>query len=135
MGNEQLRQAREDIATRDAEIGELKQRVADLEKLKEQQQSLIAMKDNDLAAAQQRLAQAPGSRDAATPCLAAAPAQAVTVAAAARRRRCGWPGRGGAGGCGAGYAGRAVLVVVGGVRQWPPGARDAGLGDRHRGAG
>ncbi|WP_164087267.1 FimV/HubP family polar landmark protein [Stenotrophomonas maltophilia] len=67
MGNEQLRQAREDIATRDAEIGELKQRVADLEKLKEQQQSLIAMKDNDLAATQQRLAQAPGSRDAATP--------------------------------------------------------------------
>ncbi len=67
LGNEQLRQAREDIATRDAEIGELKQRVADLEKLKEQQQSLIAMKDNDLAAAQQRLAQAPGSRDAATP--------------------------------------------------------------------
>lgn len=67
LGNEQLRQAREDIATRDAEIGELKQRVADLEKLKEQQQSLIAMKDNDLAAAQQRLAQAPESRDAATP--------------------------------------------------------------------
>ncbi|WP_414496342.1 FimV/HubP family polar landmark protein [Stenotrophomonas maltophilia] len=67
LGNEQLRQAREDIATRDAEIGELKQRVADLEKLKEQQQSLIAMKDNDLAAAQQRLAQAPGTRDAATP--------------------------------------------------------------------
>ena len=29
LGNEQLRQAREDIATRDAEIGELKQRVAD----------------------------------------------------------------------------------------------------------
>ncbi|MGF6419100.1 pilus assembly protein FimV [Stenotrophomonas sp. AN71] len=67
LGNEQLRQAREDIATRDAEIGELKQRVADLEKLKTQQQSLIAMKDNDLAAAQQRLAQAPGARDAATP--------------------------------------------------------------------
>lgn len=67
LGNEQLRQAREDIATRDAEIGELKQRVADLEKLKEQQQSLIAMKDNDLAAAQQRLAQVPDTRDAATP--------------------------------------------------------------------
>lgn len=67
LGNEQLRQAREDIATRDAEIGELKQRVADLEKLKEQQQSLIAMKDNDLAAAQQRLGQAPESRDAAAP--------------------------------------------------------------------
>jgi pilus assembly protein FimV len=67
LGNEQLRQAREDIATRDAEIGELKQRVADLEKLKEQQQSLIAMKDNDLAAAQQRLAQAPGAPGAGTP--------------------------------------------------------------------
>ncbi|PTT36810.1 fimbrial protein FimV, partial [Stenotrophomonas sp. HMWF022] len=61
LGNEQLRQAKEDIATRDAEIGDLKQRVAELEKLKEQQQSLIAMKDNDLAAAQQRLAQAPGA--------------------------------------------------------------------------
>lgn len=67
LGNEQLRQAREDIATRDAEIGELKQRVAELETLKAQQQSLIAMKDNDLAAAQQRLAQAPGARDAGTP--------------------------------------------------------------------
>ncbi|KAF1015890.1 MAG: hypothetical protein GAK31_01373 [Stenotrophomonas maltophilia] len=67
QGNEQLRQAREDVATRDAEIDELKQRVADLEKLQKQQQSLIAMKDNDLAAAQQRLAQAPGVRDAGTP--------------------------------------------------------------------
>ena len=34
LNGEQLRQAREDIATRDAEIGELKQRVADLEKLR-----------------------------------------------------------------------------------------------------
>jgi len=67
LGNEQLRQAKEDIATRDAEIGDLKQRVAELEKLKEQQQSLIAMKDNDLAAAQQRLAQAPGAPGAGTP--------------------------------------------------------------------
>lgn len=67
LGNEQLRQAKEDIATRDAEIDELKQRVADLEKLQTQQQSLIAMKDNDLAAAQQRLAQAPAARDGGTP--------------------------------------------------------------------
>ncbi|WP_313147729.1 FimV/HubP family polar landmark protein [Stenotrophomonas sp.] len=67
LGNEQLRQAREDVATRDAEIGELKQRVAELEKLKEQQQSLIAMKDNDLAAAQQRLASPPGAPAGATP--------------------------------------------------------------------
>ncbi|MET0889713.1 MAG: FimV/HubP family polar landmark protein [Stenotrophomonas maltophilia] len=63
LGNEQLRQAKEDVATRDAEIQELRERVAELEKLKAQQQSLIAMKDNDLAAAQQRLEQAPGARD------------------------------------------------------------------------
>ncbi|MGB3392198.1 MAG: FimV/HubP family polar landmark protein [Stenotrophomonas sp.] len=56
--NEQLRQAREDVATRDAELQELRERVAALEKLQEQQQSLIAMKDSDLAAAQQRLADA-----------------------------------------------------------------------------
>lgn len=67
LGNEQLRQAKEDIATRDAEIGELKQRVAELEKLKDQQQSLIALKDNDLAAAQQRLAQPPEASSAGTP--------------------------------------------------------------------
>lgn len=66
LGNEQLRQAKEDVATRDAEIQELRERVAELEKLKAQQQSLIAMKDNDLAAAQQRLEQAPGARDSAS---------------------------------------------------------------------
>lgn len=64
LGNEQLRQAKEDLATRDAEIQELRGRVSELEKLKEQQQSLIAMKDSDLAAAQQRLGQAPAARDA-----------------------------------------------------------------------
>jgi len=64
LGNEQLRQAKEDVATRDAEIQELRGRVADLEKLQKQQQSLIAMKDSDLAAAQQRLGQAPATRDA-----------------------------------------------------------------------
>ncbi|WP_434031461.1 type IV pilus assembly protein FimV [[Pseudomonas] boreopolis] len=55
--NEQLQQAREDVATRDAEIQELRTRVAELEKLQQQQARLIAMKDTDLAAAQQRLAQ------------------------------------------------------------------------------
>lgn len=62
--NEQLQQAREDIATRDAEIQELRNRVGELEKLKQDQQKLIAMKDTDLAAAQARLAKAgpaPGS--------------------------------------------------------------------------
>ena len=64
--NEQLRQAREDIATRDAELQELRERVADLEKLQKQQQSLIAMKDSDLAAAQQRLAEAAKKEPAAS---------------------------------------------------------------------
>jgi pilus assembly protein FimV len=56
--NEQLQQAHEDIASRDAEIQELRTRVGELEKLKQDQQKLIAMKDTDLAAAQQRLAKA-----------------------------------------------------------------------------
>ncbi len=63
LGNEQLRQAKEDVATRDAEIQELRNRVAELEKLKQQQASLIAMKDTDLAAAQQRLAETPAARE------------------------------------------------------------------------
>ncbi len=68
LANEQLQQAKEDLAARDAELQELRDRVADLEKLQKQQQTLIAMKDTDLAAAQQRLAQAPGAAQAnATP--------------------------------------------------------------------
>lgn len=55
--SEQLRQAREDLATRDAEIAELRERVAELEKLREQQQALIALKDNEMATAQQGVAQ------------------------------------------------------------------------------
>lgn len=58
LANEQLRQAKEDLATRDAELQELRDRVGELEKLQQQQQSLIAMKDSDLAAAQLRLAEA-----------------------------------------------------------------------------
>ncbi|WP_256645258.1 type IV pilus assembly protein FimV [Thermomonas paludicola] len=58
MLQQQLRQRDEDIATKSAEIGELKARVAALEKLKEDQQQLISMKDSELAAAQQRLAEA-----------------------------------------------------------------------------
>ncbi|MCL7714133.1 hypothetical protein K5L01_05635 [Stenotrophomonas sp. CPCC 101365] len=65
--NDQLRQAREDLATRDAELQELRERVADLEKLQQQQQSLIAMKDSDLAAAQQRLAEAGKQPSAGAP--------------------------------------------------------------------
>lgn len=58
LANEQLRQTREDLAARNAEVQELRTQVAELEKLRAQQAQLIAMKDSDLAAAQQRLGQA-----------------------------------------------------------------------------
>lgn len=67
LANEQLRQAKEDLATRDAELQELRDRVAELEKLQQQQQALIAMKDSDLAAAQQRSAQSPQNNEAGLP--------------------------------------------------------------------
>lgn len=58
MLQQDLIQTRETLAAREAEAQELKSRVAELEKLQQQQQQLIAMKDSELAAAQQRLAQA-----------------------------------------------------------------------------
>lgn len=57
LANEQLRQAQEDLATRDSELQELRSRVEELEKLQQQQMQLIELKDSELAAAQQRLAQ------------------------------------------------------------------------------
>ncbi|XTQ92946.1 FimV/HubP family polar landmark protein [Xanthomonas sacchari] len=71
---QQLQQAREDLAARDAEVQELRSRVEQLEKLKSQQQQLIALKDSDLAAAQKRLAQAGKAAPAAAPAQAQAPA-------------------------------------------------------------
>jgi pilus assembly protein FimV len=55
---EMLRQAQqtEAIAARDAEIGELRARVAELEKIQRQQEALIEMKDSALAAATDDLA-------------------------------------------------------------------------------
>ncbi len=61
LANEQLQQSKEDLAAREAEVQELRSQVAELEKLKTQQEKLLAMKDSDLAAAQQRLAQSNGS--------------------------------------------------------------------------
>lgn len=58
MLQQQLRQKDEDIAAKAAEIGELKERVAELEKLKQDQAQLLSMKDTELAAAQQNLANA-----------------------------------------------------------------------------
>lgn len=89
--NEQLRQAREDLATRDAELQELRERVAELEKLQAQQQSLIAMKDSNLAAAQQRLAEVGKKEPAGTAPWAWLGGLLLVVAAAgwwlSRRRR------------------------------------------------
>ncbi|MBB1060672.1 FimV/HubP family polar landmark protein [Marilutibacter spongiae] len=57
---DELRQeseARETLAARDAELAEMKSRLAELEALQEKQQQLIELKDSELAAAQQRLAE------------------------------------------------------------------------------
>ena len=52
---QELAQANETIAARDAEVQDLKARVAELEELQQQQQQLITLKDSELAASQQRL--------------------------------------------------------------------------------
>src|SRR5690606_19002781 len=57
LANEQLRQAQEDLAARESEVQELRSRLEELEKLQQQQMKLIELKDSELAAAQQRLAQ------------------------------------------------------------------------------
>lgn len=69
MLQQQLQQRDEDLAARKAEINDLKERVAELEKLKQDQAQLLTMKDSELAAAQQRLADAriAASTAAATP--------------------------------------------------------------------
>ena len=57
MLQQELTQTKETLAAREAEAEDLKSRVAELEKLQQQQQQLLTMKDSELAAAQQRLAQ------------------------------------------------------------------------------
>lgn len=64
MLRQELQQNQETIAAREAEVKELKSRVAELEQLQQKQQQLMAMKDSELAAAQQRLAK---SNDEAAP--------------------------------------------------------------------
>ena len=61
----QQMQTRETLAARNAELAELKSRVADLEKLQSDQQKLLEMKDNELTAVQQRLAQTQDAEKAA----------------------------------------------------------------------
>ncbi|MGN6150780.1 MAG: FimV/HubP family polar landmark protein, partial [Lysobacteraceae bacterium] len=57
----------ENLAARDAEVQELKARVAELEQLQQKQTQLLAMKDNALASAQQKLAAGQQAAAAATP--------------------------------------------------------------------
>jgi pilus assembly protein FimV len=90
MLRQELQQTKETLATRDAELQELKSRVAELERLRTDQQKLIALKDAELSAAQQR----PGE---AEPSAAASPMPWIIGAAVlllgllagawARRRR------------------------------------------------
>ncbi|WP_078059677.1 FimV/HubP family polar landmark protein [Xanthomonas massiliensis] len=63
--NAELRQTREDLATRDAELQELRTRVGELEKLQKKQQDLIALKDTELASANKRLAESNAGTGAA----------------------------------------------------------------------
>lgn len=58
LRQQELQQTRESLAARDAEVQELKARVSELEQLQKKQNELIAMKDSELAAAQQRMAAA-----------------------------------------------------------------------------
>lgn len=72
MLRQELQQNQETLAARDAELAEMKGRIAELETLQAQQQQLLSMKDSELAAAQQRLAQtgdaaAPGESGSALP--------------------------------------------------------------------
>ena len=67
MLRQELQETKETLAARDAEVQELKARVAELEQLQKEQQSLIAMKDGALASAQQRLATTNAAQDAMPP--------------------------------------------------------------------
>jgi len=75
LQQQELVQARETLAAKDAEIQDLQARLTELEQLQQQQQQLIQMKDSELAAAQQRLAQG-GAQPSEALTTAQTPAQA-----------------------------------------------------------
>nr|WP_275672691.1 FimV/HubP family polar landmark protein [Thermomonas flagellata] len=81
MLQQELQRRDEEIAAKRAEIDELKDRVAALEKLKQEQARLLALKDSELAAAQQKLAQAASAPTPAQPAAPPAPAQPASHAA------------------------------------------------------
>lgn len=67
MMRQEIQQANETLAAREAELAELKSRVAELEKLQNDQQKLIALKDSELTATQQRLAEQQARADSGSP--------------------------------------------------------------------
>jgi len=88
MLRQQLQQNKEDLAARDAEVVELQTRIAELEKLQQQQGQLLTLKDSELAAAQQRLAAS--NRSAAAPVATTTAAEAVQPAPDTTARDMGW---------------------------------------------
>ena len=78
----QLAQTKEELAARNSEVGDLKSRVADLEKIQKDSQQLLTMKDSQLADLQHRLAEL--EKKAAAPAASASVAStpASTVAGA-----------------------------------------------------
>src|SRR5690606_34059286 len=62
---QELQQNQETLAARDAEVAELKARVADRERLQAQQAQLLTMKDSELAAVHERLGTAEDTTAAA----------------------------------------------------------------------
>src|SRR5690606_8379558 len=73
MLRQEIQQTQETLAARDAELGELKARVAELETIQQQQQQRIAMKDSALATARENLAKASATQET-TPATDATPA-------------------------------------------------------------
>jgi len=61
LANQELTATKEDLAARQSEVEELRAQVNELETLQQQQAQLIALKDSELAAAQQQLATGQGS--------------------------------------------------------------------------
>lgn len=57
MLQQELAQRDEEISAKTAEIGDLKERVAELERIRDEQNRLLNMKDTELASAQHRLAE------------------------------------------------------------------------------
>lgn len=57
MVRQELQQANETVAARDAQVADMESRIAELEQLQVDQQKLLTMKDSELTAVQEQLAQ------------------------------------------------------------------------------